>query len=187
MTSHSIASKRQRMTHTSMPGEAHPVSVLDVGEPLGFSGVPVHNDSHVPDLACTGEELKELLLGGLQRQIVCKYSAYVPIQLHEFPLPLPLLPHLRWRHRPPAEHDLSSKLKRNRGYLTRTCSLRRIPQCARFLVTTVRLTYILISMLIQSKRRIFPSPEFVSFQDPQLYIPREIRILVHGELFQAPE
>jgi hypothetical protein len=88
-----------------MPGEAHPVGVLNVGEPLGLAGVPVHNNSHIPNLACTGEELKELLLGGLQWQIVCKYSTDVPVQLHELPLPLPLLPHFRWRDRPPVEND----------------------------------------------------------------------------------
>ena len=40
----------------------YPVDILYVGEALGFASIPVHDDAHISNLACTGEELKELLL-----------------------------------------------------------------------------------------------------------------------------
>ena len=42
--------------------EPHPVDILYVGEALGLASVPVHNDAHISDLACTGEEREKLLL-----------------------------------------------------------------------------------------------------------------------------
>lgn len=75
---------------------SYPVDVLDVGKAFGLPSVPVHDDPHICNLACTGEELKELLLSRLQGQVVSKDGSGVAVQLQKLPLPLPLLLHF-WR------------------------------------------------------------------------------------------
>ena len=91
----------------------YPITVFDVCKALRLSGVPVHDDPNICNLACTGEELKELLLNCLQWQVVGKYGACVPVQLHKFSLSFSLLLDLWWRGCSPAEaFGFSHRLRR---------------------------------------------------------------------------
>ena len=76
---------------------AYPVLELNVGEALGLAGVAVHDDLHIHHLACLGEEFKQVTLLSLEVQIVSKDSTGVPVQFHQFALPLALFLHLWWR------------------------------------------------------------------------------------------
>ena len=77
---------------------AHPICEFDVGKALGLARVPVHDDAHVHYFAGGRKKLEELLLAGLQGQVVGKNGADVAVELHQLPFAFPLLLDL-WRCR----------------------------------------------------------------------------------------
>lgn len=83
-------------------GAVHLVGILNVREPLGFPGVAVHDDAHILNRPRLGEEFKQVPLICFQGQVVGKDCADVPVELLQFPLLLPLLPHLWGRAFSPA-------------------------------------------------------------------------------------